>query len=647
MATIARPRGKVQLAKPVEVVWDSFRRGVNKLLQDVELSDEEYRRGDNLILKGAGIITTRPGTANYYQAGGSRVRSLKSYYMKSGTKELLALTDSGYLTKKNSASYTIIPGGSYNSGTNVTMSQIYDKVYISSISKELRRYDGTTLTSYVGINRPSSVSATKNSGTSGIWTYSWRVSAESDVGETLASTGVTVTGLPEELETTKYVTISWATVPNATGYVIYGRDSGNETFLTRVQNTQTSWVDDGSSIPSAFVFPAEADFTAGPKAKYMVGFRDKLVIGNLENNPSRVMFSGGGPNVDKFHWSKGGGYIDISKDDGEVITGLAEFENKVVVFKERSIYQMTLTYNSSLGIVEPAITKISGSIGCLSHETIKAVENDIFFVGRRAGGAISLNALGYEPNFTTVLRTSEISNRIRPDLEAVNQARLTEMWGYFYAQKYWLFYPVGSTGMYCFAYDRERLAWLGPQYFPNSPSCGEVFYDDNGSEHFLYGDGDDGFVTEISSGYSNDKGTGFTWQLETKKEALKDPFVLKNLMSCLFHFRNITGNLSVNILVETKSGETTTTKSFTVGSQSVLAGWGSFLFGAKGYGRTQQASMSSSNLVDVIKYIQVNKTSVRTVSVRISGTGSSVDIVAMKLVLTKLSPLSIPASWRV
>ena len=121
MATIARPRGKVQLAKPVEVVWDSFRRGVNKLLQDVELTDEEYRRGDNLILKGAGIITTRPGTANYYQAGGSRVRSLKSYYMKSGTKELLALTDSGYLTKKNSTSYTIIPGGSYTSGTNVTM----------------------------------------------------------------------------------------------------------------------------------------------------------------------------------------------------------------------------------------------------------------------------------------------------------------------------------------------------------------------------------------------------------------------------------------------------------------------------------------------------------------------------------------------
>jgi len=647
MATLPRQSEKVTLAKPVPVIWDSFRRGVNKLLQDVELTDEEFRRGDNLILKGAGILTQRPGTDTYFTAGSGKVSSLKSYYKKNGTKELLALTDAGYLVKKNGSSYSIIPGGSYASGTKVSSAQIYDNIYLGSISKELRKYDGSSLISYTAINTPSSVTATKSSGASGIWTKSWRVSAESGVGETVASTGVTVSGLPENLATSAYATISWATVPNASGYVIYGHESGNETFLTRVPSTQTSWVDDGNAVPSLFAFPPEADFTAGPKAKYVIAFKDKLIMGNITDNPSRVVFSGGGPNVDKFHWSKGGGYIDVARDDGEVITGLCEYENKVIVFKERSIYQLSLTYNSSLGIVEPIVAKVSGSIGCLSHATIQQVENDIFFVGRRAGGSVSLNALGYEPNFTNVLRTSEISNRVRQDLESVNKNRLEEMWGKFYAQKYWFFYPVGSTGMYCYAYDRERLAWLGPQYFPNSPTCGEIFYDTDGSEHFIYGDGDDGVVTEISESYSNDKGTNYQWIFESKKESLKDGFVLKNLLSSLFHFRNVSGSLSVNIMVETKNGNTITTESFTVSGVDGVSGWGSFSFGTVAFGSSLQASKSVSNLSDVIKFLQINKTSVRTVSVRITGSGCKADIVAMKLILTKLSPLSIPSSWRI
>lgn len=649
MATFQRARPKPQLTKPTEVVWDSFRRGVNKLLQDIELSKEEFKTGDNLILKGAGILTQRPGTANYFQVSNASpvIRRLKSYYKKDGTtKELLAFSDAGYFVKKSGASYSPIPGVSLPSGTNVTATQIYDNVYFSSISQSLLKYDGTSIYPYVGISKPTNVTASKISGTSGIFTWGWRVSAESAVGETLASTVVTMTGLPEDFTTTTYAIIGWNSVTNATGYAIYGRDVGNETFLTRVPNTTTQWIDDGNNIPSLFVFPPEADFTAGPKGKYIISFKEKLVIANLENNPSRIVFSGGGPNVDKFHWSKGGGYVDINKDDGEQITAIKEFEGKIIVWKERSTYQVTLTYNATYGIVEPIVQKITGGIGCVANDTVLQVENDIFFMGRRAGGSISLNALGYEPNFAQVLRTSETSARLRPEMETIATDRLSEMWAIYYGNRYWLFYPFGTSQIRVLIYDRERLAWTGPMTLPNNPTCGEIFYNTDGSENFVYGDRDDGFVTKIDSSYTNDKGVNFTWLFETKRERLKDSFTMKYIDSALVYLRSVVGTVTVNVFVEDQNGVTTSiaTKDVIGTEAQTTAGWGSFRWGRKGFGKKQQASINSSSTADKRKHIPLYRSDINSVYISVSGTGSRADIMAIKLVMKLLQ--GIPVSWK-
>lgn len=648
-----KKRKPVAFGKPVEVEWSSFRRGLNLLLQDVELDKEESRRLDNLILKGSGVLTQRPGTESYFSAGPStKVKFLYHYYAKqisgaSGVVEPLAMTESGLLVKKSGASYSVIPGASYASGSRLDAAQIYNRVYMVSPSAVLRKYDGTSLVSYAAISTPSITSVTKSSGTSGVFTRSWRVSAESDVGETLASQAISLGNLPEDFTTTNFVTLSWTSVANAQGYVIYGRDAGNETFLTRVNSTQISFIDDGSNIPSAFVFPPEADFTAGPKAKYVIASKEKLFVANIENNPSRVMFSGGGPNVDKFHWARGGGYFDISKDDGEEITGIAEANDssgRILIFKERSIYQVTLTYNSTLGIVEPTIQKISGALGCVSHKTIKPVENDLFFLGRRAGGGISLNSIGYEPNFTSALRTREISARIRPEMETISMARVDDLFCDYFAQKYWIWYPVGTLSMKCMAYDRERLAFLGPETFPNNPACATIFYDAGKIEHFLYG-GDDGVVREISSAYQTDSGANIDWVYESKKEQVDNPLALKNLKRVLFHLKNVRGSVNVEVIVEGKNGTTNVADTFEIESTQSLAGWGSFIFRSKGFGRKTQASMSTSNLTDIIKYINTNKNAIRAYTIRITGSGSSADILAVKAILTPSTQL--PSRWRV
>lgn len=648
MATFDAQRSAPKLPKPTEIVWNSFRRGVNKLLQDVELNNEEFKRGENVIITGAGIISTRPGSYDYFQAGGSgsKVRTIYPYYKKDGTKQILAFTDDGYFVKQNGSSYTRIPGVSLPSGTNVSMAQVYDADYIASFTQAMMKYDGTSIYQYAGISRPTNVTASKISGASGIFTWGWRVSAESDVGETLASTVVQLTGLPEYLTTTQYAVISWNSVANARGYVIYGRDVGNETFLTRIPSTSIQWIDDGNNEPSIFVFPPETDFTAGPKAKYVIAYNEKLIMAYIESNPSRVMWSGGGPNIDKFHWSKGGGYVDISKDDGEVITGLAQFENRIIVFKERSIYQLTLTYNGDLGVVEPIVSKISSSIGCIASNTIVAVENDVFFMGRRSGAGVSLNALGYEPNIANVLRTSEISARMRPVLEDMNINRASEMFSKYTDSRYWLFYPVGATQMKCLTYDRERLAWTGPHEYPGNPASVGIYYDSSNVERFIYGT-TDGYVVEISDEYQTDRNEQFTWTVETKREFLKDPFKLKNLLTTFYHLRNVNGTVTINVYAEDENGSTVSAGSYTISSTaaSAVAGFGSFAFGTKAFGGSKQASIgSASSSIDTIKYSQLYKPNVRSVYISVTGTGSKADIVALKLTLAET--INNPLSWR-
>jgi hypothetical protein len=646
--------------KDVEKVWDSFRRGLNALLRDTELQDEELKTTQNVIIEGKGILKPRPGTADYFQASSSSVavRALTGIEFADGTNELLAITDEGYLVKKNGVSSTMITGSSFPSGYPSELVQIWNNIYIVNPQKEMCRYDGTDITEYVGIDSPTGLTATKSTGTTGTMTYSWRVSAESEVGETLASTAVQLSALPEELTSSNYVTLSWSAVSAASGvlkgYVLYGRVPGDETFLTRVSDDVTSYIDDGTNAPSDIAYLPESDTTPGPKAKYVVVHKQKLILANINGYPSRVMWSGGGPYIDEFHWGSGGGSVDIDRDNGEQITGIIESsEGSLIVFKERSIYQLTLSYNSSLGIVEPTVSRLSSSIGCVSHRTIKMVENAIFFAGRRAGGGVSLNSLDYEPNIlSATLRTSEISARIRPLLESVEESRFSEMSAEYFGNRYYWFLPIGGGSVTrCVTYDRERLAFTGWHTYPNYPSVATVYFDSSDEDHFVYGDGDDGYVTEISSAYNTDKGTQFSTKITLPREVFKDAYRLKILKDVFVDFRNVMGTVNVNVIIEKSDGLSTTAKSFSLGGRNSLAGWGAFAWAGPYNGISPQyaynPSTEESAAAEAIKYATLYKANIRSAQIEITGTGVEYEFLGAKLSASLMGKFYIPSAYRV
>src|SRR5258706_11517788 len=103
--------------KILQLDWNSFRGGVDTLLRQTEIKDTELAQADNLQLVGLGVPTKRGGTNNYFltapsvATGAQQVRGLKGALFASGisgVNELLALSDSGFLVKKNNAPHTMI-----------------------------------------------------------------------------------------------------------------------------------------------------------------------------------------------------------------------------------------------------------------------------------------------------------------------------------------------------------------------------------------------------------------------------------------------------------------------------------------------------------------------------------------------------------
>jgi hypothetical protein len=50
--------------------------------------------------------------------------------------------------------------------------------------------------------------------------------------------------------------------------------------------------------------------------------------------------------------------IDISKFDGDKITGFAKYQDALIIFKERSIYQLTFDASSGVPSILPCLKQL-------------------------------------------------------------------------------------------------------------------------------------------------------------------------------------------------------------------------------------------------------------------------------------------------
>jgi hypothetical protein len=636
---------KYKPPKEVTVSWETWRKGLNTLLRENEIDGAEIATSTNLMLVGSGVPTKRWGSQNWFLSGPTGATNFVTRIKDvNDNQQVLALTDWGFLTKKTGASYSIITGASWPSGAFVESAELGGNAYLVSDMRELVRYNFTNLVAFATLATPTGVTATNMSGATGASTWSWRITAVGKSGgETIASTPVSAPTLPQDLTKT-VMRINWTAVSAASGdilgYNIYRGPLGNESWIGGVDPSTTRFDDTGIANPNPFRTPPVANSTGGQRAKYIIRFQDRLIIAGIPSDPTKVFISGRYPYQERFDWYAGGGYVYIEPDSGENITGLGIHQEKLVVFKENSVWQVNLNqvqFGDYL-ILDPQYKLLTASQGCSSHRSIVAVENDVMFSNRKG-----IYILRYEPQLLTVINASEISAKIRPFFESLSDSDLTASAGVYFDKKYILSFPISKQ---IIVFDRERLSFIGPWTLPYGITRWTKYVDELGIGRLIGSDSNDNYVTEFSKGYSDDKGTPIYTIFKSKKENFNDWTLYKTINELYMNFRSITGNVSVNVYIEDRSGNIITAKAFTLsGTGSTgTSGFGTDLFGGTEMGLSENYPQPSTFELPRKSFIYKSSRLFQ-VEIRTNGLTDNYELLGVKAVAIPQSRGNSPSSW--
>ena len=317
-----------------------------------------------------------------------------------------------------------------------------------------------------------------------------------------------------------------------------------------------------------------------PRAKFSVFYQSKHIAAGVPGQPSRLYISNladatdftvatggtqpqpdstndaenGNPNVPGATVFSGtpalteANVIDIRKNDGDKITGIGVFQDVLIVFKERAIYQVTFDSSGNA-----TVTPITYATGCVSHRSIKAVENDLYFLSREG-----LRVLGNEPQYFTAIRTNVLSIRIQPTIDSISKAYYERCNAEYFDNKYILGFPTGTTSAVSrsLAYDRRFAAFvvwtLNPQAllrFTSSADNTEALYFISQTGTRLY---------MVQPGTYNDNGTAIESYVVGKAQDAGEPDLMKFWVDLRLIFRRLNGVLTLTIYDDTSTAQGST-----------------------------------------------------------------------------------------
>lgn len=342
--------------------------------------------------------------------------------------------------------------------------------------------------------------------------------------------------------------------------------AGKETAFTQARLKLFIW--NGTDGGAYFTGSAVTRPGTMPKAKFSVYYQGYHIASGVDGQPSRLYVSNssdatdftvttGGtqpqpdntndaensnPNVPGATVFAGtpsvaeGRVFDVRKNDGDKITGLGIFQDQLIIFKERSIFQMSFD-SSGLGTITP----ITSATGCVSAKSIVNVENDMYFLSREG-----IRVLGNEPQFFTAIRTNVLSIRVQQSIDSINKLYYSTANANFVDNKYILAYPTtGSAITNCLVYDKRFQAFV---LWSNFNARDMVkFVDSSNIEHFYFLDTAGTQVYERVPGTYNDNGSAIEAWVTSKAQDLGNPDLTKFWVDVRFIFRRLAGQTTLTI----------------------------------------------------------------------------------------------------
>jgi len=579
--------GKYNYSKVQElnIQVDKFNDGLNVIQRPTRIKPSEAKELLNLMLVDDGLPTPRWGTAVYGKeiSGADEIDGMGEYVKSDGTRELIVVAG-GKVWKHTTLDDTEITGATFTKGTRAYFKQIKGYLYISNGVDPLARYNGTNLTTYTEIDPPTNVQLVGGAGITGSgFSYYVVVTSLNEIGETTGSTEATITtksARADWAEADETMTINWTAASGATRYQIYISDeSGYEVLLASTETN--TYIDDNSATPNPYVEVPDANTTGGPKFGPMELSGNRLWGTKDPDNKYRVYGTGTGPNMGVFSDFYGGFWIDLEKGgrtEPQVVVdyrnGQGESRATVLCTTPEGtgcVWQVQLT-SATVGdvtFVIPSASKVVGSFGTSSPASAVIAANDVYFLNKKG-----VFVLGNEKQFWGVLRTNELSVKIRPYIENISETEVSNACAYYYDDK--VFFSVSTNGSYnnrTFYYDRENLSWVADWSVGVNQFCEHT--DSNGVTHFLGASSSDGYVIEFSQNILGDRGVAFkTRYTGPQFPVSKDWSKFAKLKKFHIRLADPKGTVSVSLIGTGKSSTFSTIASAAITTTSAATGLG-------------------------------------------------------------------------
>lgn len=357
-----------------------------------------------------------------------------------------------------------------------------------------------------------------------------------------------------------------------------------------------------------------------PRASFSVWYKGYQICSGVDTQPHRVYFSRLSdesiftnaastlnnstevPGATVFSGT-GAQYIDVNNGDGDKVTGLGIFGDILIIFKEFSIYQFTLEATGTT-VSEPNLLSITKAAGCVSHKSIVAVENDLYFLSREG-----VRVIGNEANYFNSIRTSLLTQPIQPTIDAIKASEASKSCGVYYNDEYILTIPDSSGTMNTtIVYNRIFKGWTK---WTNCDTDSFLKFVDSSNNVLLLFLQDDGTkVQEFTLGVYSDDGQPIDSYILSKVFDFGNPDITKYFVDLGLMFRTISGEVDIEIYTE---GNVLFGGSVGLAGNPVVDGMGLTMLGYTILGEGGGTSGTGEAFADEVRrvVINTNSTSIR------------------------------------
>lgn len=251
-----------------------------------------------------------------------------------------------------------------------------------------------------------------------------------------------------------------------------------------------------------------------PLGKFIIFHKQRLFIAGASAARSRVYFSDvGAPET----WGALS-FIDVGKGDGDAITGLAILNDRLIVTKDNSVWE--LAGDSSTNFV---LRKVTDEGGCTVKQGIALIKDTLAWLGK--DGVRLFDGV----------RSALGSEKISTTFAGLNKRQLAQAAGIFWGpeQHYFVAVPEGAslTNDVVLVYDALRAAWTVYRGIPAGEWC--IFRQYN-QDTLVFGSATTGQIYSMdTTGYSDD-GTAIDAHVLTKAAALAGGIEAPSLVPDVF-----------------------------------------------------------------------------------------------------------------